>query len=101
MLPLENEARPRQVWAAAGALTAAIRAIETKSVRRIRVSVEECGRTLTVRDRSSTQRLGRRLRTRADRGLETETPIPGGIGRRESLRLGFGSWTILALNRCA
>jgi hypothetical protein len=28
-------------------------------------------------------------------GSEMETPTPDGIGRRESPRLGFGSWTVL------
>jgi len=30
-----------------------------------------------------------------EQALETETPIPDGIGRSGERKLGFGSWTIL------
>src|SRR4051794_5927095 len=68
--PLACEGRPKQAWAAAGALTTAIRAMETTSVRRIRVSVRRVWVSLHDRDRSSAQRLERRLRTHSRRVLK-------------------------------
>ena len=79
--PFACEGSPKQDWAAAGALATAIRAMETTSMRRIRVSVKRVW-VHPARSRSIVNAApGAATANSLEQGSETETPIPVGIGR--------------------